>query len=129
MFVLLPKLNTDYYLDNIYSISLLFIFLLLLFVLVLIIKIIILCSEGQSQTDLSESVRAYNERPRNKPVCKHVWQAHYVSIKCGWYMATYEEPCQAKNDISWKCSICQEIRCGTHAQAHYPNNRGPSRNT
>ena len=122
--ILLSKLDIEYYIDNIYLIP-----LLLIFVLLIIISIIILSSEGQSQTGVSLDVYGQPINVPPKEPCKHVWVAHYVSIKCGWHKSLWDEPCQAKNDINWKCSKCNEIRCGTHAQAHYPTNRGPTRNS
>ena len=120
----IPKLNIEYYEGNIYLIP-----LLLIFVLLIIISLI-LYSEGQNQTGASQDPVEQPTKPcRGERPHRHVWQAHYVSIKCGWHISSYDEPCQVKSDITWKCSICHEVRCGTHAQAHYPNNYGPTRNS
>lgn len=122
-------LNTEYYINIVFLIPLLLVFLLSLFVLFLIIKIIIFCSDAQDQANRLPSPYINPDRHDRRPLCPHDWKANYERVKCGWHMGRYEQPCQVTSDVTWKCSVCQEIRCGTHAQAHYPDNKGPSRNT
>ncbi len=74
MLILSSKLNMEYYLDNISLRPLLLVFVLLLTISFIIL--IILCSEGQSQTGVSQDVSQDAPLPfrgnRPKQECKHV---------------------------------------------------------
>ena len=56
--------------------------------------------------------------------CVHNWN-DYFSFPCLFQVAPSDRPCSQvhHNKI---CNLCNEIRCRTHAQSHYPINSGAS---
>ena len=110
-----------------------YIYLLAMLIIATIIAIslalLILFSTNESTSNVTEELTnddifTYH---RDDYQCEHYWRAHKNDIICGFHVSASENPCKNKGEYAFKCSICGEIRCGTHAQAHYPRNSGPTR--
>ena len=79
-------------------------------------------SSKSEETTNTESHLPLHIRGDNN--CIHNWKAFYQSYKCGFKVHSADKACKMENPIMWKCSKCGDIRCGTHAQSHWPKNEG-----